>query len=729
MSSEAHWIIGSSRSGKTTRLLEYVSQFRVVDSDVLIAPVKPLLILAATGDNRLDLDDRLAAFRTASDRKGQTETETTTPLGFCLHQVSLFWPQLISQLETPSQFPIRLRPETEQELATRLWQPELQGGRLRAEGVPESRLVRQVLDIWALAAASGVGIAEIPTILAEGELGIFTPGATLCGVIGEVLERWRQWCLSYGLLTYGLGLDLYGQWLLGDRRYQDYLTQHYCGVCADDVDEYPALMRPLLELFLDRGLPGYFTYNPEGGIRVGLNADPQYLAELAQRCVVESLGEKRFQGLAVQLSTPCIELVLNPLFAETSWEAPEQIQSIQTISRSQLLREVANTIIDAIRQGKIEPQEIAIIAPGLDDIARYTLIHLLEAAHIPLRPLNEQRPLAASPLIRSLLTLIVLVYPGLGRLIHREAIAEMLILLSHPLLGLTSPNQPPPYWIDPVRAGLIADHCYVPDPHHPHLLPIQAFPRWDRLGYRASTAYTQICAWIRDQKQDLQERLLSSPPIFLDRAINRFFLPYALPYDQLAAIRELMETAHHYWTVDRRLHPNGSPLPHFIQLLRQGTITANPYPVRTSNPKHNAVTLATIFQYRSHRHSHRWHFWLDASSPLWLKGGAASLLAAPLFLRHRLRTASDLKGKPGTVDESFETDQERLRRILLDLLSRVEERLYLCHSDLAVNGVEQTGPLFSLVSASRIRNEGGKWGLNDEVLSGKGDVTQVIQGG
>jgi hypothetical protein len=45
-------------------------------------------------------------------------------------------------------------------------------------------------------------------------------------------------------------------------------------------------------------------------------------------------------------------------------------------------------------------------------------------------------------------------------------------------------------------------------------------------------------------------------------------------------------------------------------------------------------------------------------------------------------------------------DQERLQRILQDLLGRVGERVYLCHSDLAVNGQEQTGPLLSLVNAS-----------------------------
>jgi len=40
-----------------------------------------------------------------------------------------------SVIEPEAQFPVRLRPETEQELATRLWRPQLDEEILRASGV------------------------------------------------------------------------------------------------------------------------------------------------------------------------------------------------------------------------------------------------------------------------------------------------------------------------------------------------------------------------------------------------------------------------------------------------------------------------------------------------------------------------------------------------------------------------------------------------------------------
>jgi hypothetical protein len=164
-------------------------------------------------------------------------------------------------------------------------------------------------------------------------------------------------------------------------------------------------------------------------------------------------------------------------------------------------------------------------------------------------------------------------------------------------------------------------------------------------------------------------------------------------------LRELLETAQHYWEIDTRLQQidrvdasSATTIAQFIQLLRRGTITANPYPVRPIGPAGKAITLATIFQYRSSRRSHRWHFWLDVGSPLWLSGGAATLFGAMLFLQERPL-------RPFSAEEAKEADQERLQRILADLLSRVSERVYLCHSDLAVNGQEQLGPLLSLVNA------------------------------
>ncbi|ELP54674.1 hypothetical protein O53_3498 [Microcystis aeruginosa TAIHU98] len=119
------------------------------------------------------------------------------------------------------------------------------------------------------------------------------------------------------------------------------------------------------------------------------------------------------EGLAAQFSETILSLISDGNYLGN---LPDQFISLQTTSRAELLRKTATAIIQAVKQGSVKPEEIAVIAPGLDEIARYSLMEILTGAGIAVQPLNEQRPLISCPLIRALLTLLALVYENLGRL-------------------------------------------------------------------------------------------------------------------------------------------------------------------------------------------------------------------------------------------------------------------------------------------------------------------------
>ncbi|MBE9180976.1 recombinase family protein [Oculatella sp. LEGE 06141] len=684
------WITGSTRSGKTTRLIEQFLAWSNASPGQRWQVMPTILVFAATGDNRIELADRLA-----EATQGRYRFDSTTPLGFLQDEVILFYPLLIQQLNLKAHFPLRLRPETEQELATRLWQPELEAGILKLEGVSDYFMVRRSLDLLQLCANSGTPIEDIPTILKDG-FSETIGSAAVWEAIGEALRRWRSWCLGRGLLTYGLITELYWRHLLPHPTYQQHLRRRYRAVVADDVDEYPAIARQLFEILLDQGMPGAFSYNPNGGIRMGVGADPTDLAMLADRCHVEQLPHPVEPCLGAEWGKAIPTWIDAPMLPDL----PASIQTIQTVSRAELLRQTAETIVAAVESGQVQPEDVAVIGPGVDAIARYTLKTILNSRGIAVESLNDQRPLISSPMIRAVLSLLALVYPGLGRMLSRDAVAEMLVVLSQTpgtspeAAGLATAS------IDPVRAGLLVDYCFVPDPAQPQLLPSTTFPRWDRLGYQATQAYEAMRQWIETQQQEQVQRLIPSPVVLIDRAIQRFLYGGSqLPYDQLAALRELVETAQHYWDIDKRLQqsdridaPASTSVGQFIQLLQNGTITADPYPVRPIGKSNQAVTVSTIFQYRANRRHHRWQFWLDAGSPFWLSGGGP-LFGAPLFLR-------DWPGRPWTAQDSLLADQERLQRQVLDLLCRVSDRVYLCHSDLATSGQEQAGSLLGLVNAA-----------------------------
>ncbi|MEL6927292.1 MAG: recombinase family protein [Cyanobacteria bacterium J06600_6] len=678
------WITGTSRTGKTDRLIEefygWVRQ-QLIKPKTKAAPpnlASGILVFAANNQNRRQLSDRLVL---AID--GTYPAICKTPVGFITDEVMLFFPLIFETLNLKAQFPLRLRPETEQELATQLWRQEPDWLEL-CQFDNEYRLVRQTLDLMQLAGASGVKTEAISTVLQQG-ISVYEGDdrSRLYQRMGELLVDWRSYCLDRGLLTYGLIYELYWRFLLPNPKYHQHLSRRYQAVFADDVDDYPAIARDLFEVMLDKGATAVFTYNPHGQIRLGLNADPQYLLGLSDRCQLEKLVPSA-KNIGLEFADTAVDLVTETAYLVS---APESIQSLQTISRAELLRQSAEIIIQAVQAGEIEPDEMAIIAPGLDEIARYSLIEILAAKNIAVTPLNEQRPIISSPLVRSLLTLLGLVYPDLGRLIDRNAVAEMLIIFSQ-------------RQIDPVRAGMIADLCYLVDSKHPSLAPVEIFPRWDRLGHQATTAYQKITSWIEANKHRQQQQSFLTPTVLLSEAISYFLDSSSLTSDRLAILRELMETAQHFWEVDRRLKANEpsfqtqtATIAQFIQLLRQGTITANPRPLRQFSAKKSAVTLSTVFQYRSWRSSHRWQFWLDASSPLWSQGGAATLFAAPLFLKDWDETA-------WMPEDEYKMDTERLERIMRDVMTRATEKIFLCHSDLGVNGTEQAGALLPLVHAT-----------------------------
>jgi len=688
--SESIWIVGAVRSGKTARLVEFARQIcdRLSYPDRLpsrlrtAANTRTLLVFAANGDNRLDLDDRLRDLAPQRFR-------TTTPTGFFRDEVILFWPLLVEKLHLRAQFPIQLRPETEQELATQLWGDRIETGKLHQEGVTDYRMVRRILDLLQLAGAAGVPSEDIATILTQGLAAEF---ADLWHSMAEAATQWRDWCLERGLLTYGIIFELYWRYLLPDETYRKYLRDRVAGAIADDTDEYPAIAASLFQFFLVAGdVPCAFTYNPDGAVRSGLNADPDAMTELQSFCRTEILPPAAI-GLATDWGEAVVQLVADPM---TFGQLPAEISSIQTVSRSQLLRQTGETIAEAVRSQQVNPADIAIIAPGVDPVSRYALSEILTRRGIALTCPHDQHPLVSSPDIRALLVFLALVYPGLGRSIDRDAVAEMLVVLSSKRDREGAPFAPT---IDPVRAGLLADRCYAPHPESPELRSPTEYDRWDRLGYRATDAYYKICEWIEQTRSQLQQRAIPSFVVVLDRAIQTFLWPQStLEFDRLSRLRQLMETAQHYWEVAsrvRREKPAETEIVgQFIDLLRRGTVAANPYPLRPAGAAREAVTLSNIYQYRVMRSHHRWQFWLDASSHFWFSGGASVLFAAPLFQK-------SWSGRTYTADDSLQADEERLRRILLDLLARADEKVILCHSDLAINGQEQMGPLLALTNAS-----------------------------
>jgi hypothetical protein len=664
------WIEGGSWSGKTEQVVQQFCDWAETDfanqSNPQAASQK-VLVFAVDSQQRRNISDRLTMVT-----HGQYPVTAVTPLSFFRDEVRLFWTLLVKKLDFKAQFPLLLRVENEQELANKLWKNRIETGTLQMEGIGRDRLVRRLLDLFLLAAYGGRDITEIPAILNAGiETNLPENDTNSTSEqwqeIGEALLEWRTYCWDRGLLTYGIITDLFSQYLLPNPQYQRKLKERFQYVIVDRTDEMPAITCDLCKFLLKNDAQGLFTFNPNGSARLGLGADPNYWQELKAECEIIRLPYAN-HTLGAEIAESVLQVVSEPILQFI--EPYTSIRSIESVSRAKLFRNVADIIAEAIASGEINANEIAIIAPGLDNIANYAIAEILRKKNINITPLDDQRPLSYSAQVRSLLTLMTLVYPNLGQLVSRDHIAEMLVVLTDA--------------IDPVRAGMLADYCFA-RPENPQLLEAETYNQWNRLGYEATQAYEKLRQWIEQQSPK------DTPLLFIDRAIQAFFKPRKLNYEHTATLQSLIETAQYYWQLGYRLDlEDAIILENFIQLIRQGTVTANPY---APNLPEDSVVLATIFQYRMARRSHRWQFWLDASSDLWLQGGAASLFGAPLFLKN-------WNGELWTIENQRDADMQRLQRLLRDLLDRTGDRLYLCHSELSTNGQLQNGVLLPLIEIS-----------------------------
>lgn len=673
------WIEGGSRSGKTERMVNKFCDWAETDFAYQSNPQaasQKVLVLAVDSQQRRQLSDRLMVAT-----HGRYPVTAVTPLSFFRDEVRLFWTLLVKKLDLKAQFPLLLRVENEQELANQLWKSRIETGTLQMEGVGRDRLVRRLLDLFLLAAYGGQDLGEIPVILSNGietnltespenSENFETNTIEKWQEVGEALQEWRKYCWDRGLLTYGIITDLFSKYLLPNPQYQRKLKQRFQYIIVDRADEMPAIVCDLCKFLLKNNAHGIFTFNPDGSPRLGLGADPEYWQELQSECAIEKLP-KANNTLGFEITDTVLEIVSEPSLRFL--EPYETVHSIESVSRAKLFRNVAETIAEAIASGEVSANEIAIIAPGLDNIANYAIVEILRKKNINVFPLNDQRPLSYSAQVRSILTLLTLAYPNLGKLVSRDRIAEMLVVLNEA--------------IDPVRAGMFADYCFAPDLENPQLLAAETYNQWNRLGYEATQAYEQLRHWIAQQNPK------DTPLLFIDRAIQAFLKPRKLSYEHTATLQSLIESAQYYWQLGYRLDQEDPLiLENFIQLIRQGTVTANPY---SPNLPPDNVVLATIFQYRMARLSHRWQFWLDASSDLWLQGGAASLFGAPLFLK-------GWNGEKWTTENQHEADMQRLQKLLRDLLDRTGDRLYLCHSELSTNGQIQNGILLPLIEISTV---------------------------
>lgn len=245
--------------------------------------------------------------------------------------------------------------------------------------------------------------------------------------------------------------------------------------------------------------------------------------------------------------------------------------------------------------------------------------------------------------------------------------------------------------MDWVRASYLTDiiyHCRKGQPQLRSFTQLNSETQ-ERLTYVLGGRYSELLHWI--------EAYQTEPPMLLDLFLSRLFdevlartgFGFHSNYDAAAAAANLIESVRKFrYALDvEDVDELGK---RYVQMVEGGVVAAQ-YLLGWRPPVRNAVFLGPAYTFLGENRQVSYQFWLNANSPAW-----GRRLYQPLTHPFVL-TRNWPQGQKWTEEDEYRSGQTMLRRVVLGLLRRCRERVYVAISELNPRGYEERGPLIEWV--------------------------------
>ncbi len=578
--------------------------------------------------------------------------------------VALFWPLVArpAGFEHPERPPVFLPYDLAQYFLGEVIRPLLDQGYFEGLHLHPQRLLSQLLDNLNKAALNGYPLAEVAVRLSSAWSGP-PERLLLYQQAQECCERFREECLRRGLLDLSLTVEVFSK-LLDHPTFWRYFQERYRHLLVDNAEENV----PVAHDFVARLLPGLdsalLVCDESGGYRTLLGADPDGALALRRLCRSHLRWERPPWPAAALAAFVSYRLGQGDSRPEGAGEA--LLGAIARRYRSEMIVAVAERLAQMVHEEGIPAEEIAVLAPYLDGVLRFTLAQECAARQVPLSVLRRYRRPVEEPAVRALLTFATLLYPEWELPPPLFDVAEA--------LGQA-------LQLDPARAALLADWVYDAAStglRSPESLPGRArarfgpallehyrafWERWDALRPAASLPWEQLLA-----------RLLGG------------LLPGAARDPAVAlACAQLLEAARRFRYLYPALDTSGGDAGRaHLELLRSGVVTAQYAVPQEAGP---GVLLAPVHTYLVAGRPVRRQFWLDVGSIDWWEPPQQPL-TNPYVLARRWPA-----GALWSDAADYYTRQVQLTRIVQGLCERCTEGIVIAWSEWSTAGQPQEGPL------------------------------------
>ncbi|MER2599945.1 MAG: DEAD/DEAH box helicase [Caldilineales bacterium] len=601
--------------------------------------------------------------------------------GVARRMVELFWPLAAKPagFAQPDAPPVFLTLETAQYHMARVVRPLLDEGAFDAVVMDPNRLYSQVLDNLNKAALIGLEYSEIGPRLSRAWGG----DAVQLRVYADAqraASAFRAYCLMHNLLDFSLQVEVFRQHLWPLPLCRDHLIATYRHLLVDNVEEETPFAHDVLRDWLPHTQSALLLYDDDAGYRQFLGADAAGGLALSELCSETFTFSESF------VTPPVLQSLVPELAAVLDQPLPPQPpQHVPTLTGLVLAEETTRFYpqmldwcageIAALVDAGTPPTEIVVLAPFLSDSLRYSLSERLARLGVPARSHRPSRALRDEPSARALLTLVQLGHP-------QWRMTPSLFDVAYSLVAAVAE-------MDLVRAQLLAQIIYRPKDGMPQLTAWERInaEMHERISYVLGGRTDTLRLWLGESTAKTQQPL----DHFLSRLFGEILSQRGYGFhDDLDAARvaaTLVESVQKFRQgmagIDDAPEELGQA---YLRLVEDGVLAAQ-YVESWQPPAENAVLLAPAYTFLLTNRAVDYQFWLDIGSQGWYDRLYQPLTQPHVLSRHwqEPRTWTDA--------DDYATSQARLYRLVVGLLRRCRQQVYLGLSELGEQGYEQRGPL------------------------------------
>ncbi len=600
--------------------------------------------------------------------------------GLALRTIDIFWPLIAEAagfVDIDGHEPTFLTIETAQYHMARFVDESIAAGRFDGISVQRSRLIAQSLDNLSKAAVNGFLVEEITDRLIEA-WGGHSSRHMVYRSWQEVAQNFRTHCLENHLLDFSLQIDVFHQHILNNPQAASYLKNKYTHLLADNLEENSPVALDFIRWIWPSLQDAFLVYDTDAGYRIFLGAEPDGAYGLRELCDEhENLTTSFVQSSAVQ----ALEGAIVETFGHESYVNDDPTASFTYQFHSfypQMLNWVCEQVVGLIENQHVEPHEIVLIAPFLNDSLRFSVMNYLDSAGVPIVSHRPSRAIREEPIARALLTVMQLVNPIETVTPPSTDIADALVQF---IDGL-----------DPIRASLLTDIIYGVGRRELSPFEIINATMQERITYLFGNYYDRLREWLLQQR----EQVRYTPPDYFLRSFFGDVVSqpgYGLHTNPEAGavVAQLVDSASDFRMA---LYPDGvedwSPVwKDYREMVSEGLLAAF-HPLSWQKEETNAVFIAPAYTYLMRNRPVDYQFWIDVGSQAW-----GERLDQPLTHPYVLRRDYPLD-HVWTDDDEIRTNRQALYKLVLGLTRRCRKQIYLAIADLGEQGFEQRGPLLYL---------------------------------